>query len=287
MAEDHDKHGGEEHGDGGHGGGGHGGGGHGAHGGGSHEEHEGAPEWLISFADNVALMMGFFVILLAMAMSKPVGGGQGESSQAAAAAESDAAMLDFVIAMREAFNSGIDPNGSNPAEARLRKRMAEKARSETNEPGPAGDKPKVQSQETSEYVSPIGIVPFDVNSAAVSPAGTSTISELAEQIRGRRVIIEIRGHVSAAEAVHDAQRGMKLSTDRALAVAKVLAEHGVKWNQLRLVACADSSPVRARAETPAEHRTNQRVEVVLNKEPPPPDQFSAENSRGGREGGGD
>lgn len=34
-------------------------GGHGGHGhGGGHEEHAGAPEWLISFADNVALLMG-------------------------------------------------------------------------------------------------------------------------------------------------------------------------------------------------------------------------------------
>ncbi|MCL4212087.1 MAG: hypothetical protein KJZ68_15650, partial [Phycisphaerales bacterium] len=43
-------------------------GGHGhGHGGGGHEEgHEGAPEWLISFADMVMLMMGFFVILFAL-----------------------------------------------------------------------------------------------------------------------------------------------------------------------------------------------------------------------------
>ena len=59
---DHDEHGEHEE---GHGGGSHGGG----HAAGGHEEgHEGAPEWLISFADNVALMMGFFVILLAMNM---------------------------------------------------------------------------------------------------------------------------------------------------------------------------------------------------------------------------
>ena len=59
---------------------------HDSHGGGSHgaphaaheEHHEGAPEWLISFADNVALMMGFFVILLAMNMGPKA---KGESQE--------------------------------------------------------------------------------------------------------------------------------------------------------------------------------------------------------------
>ena len=42
-----------------------------ATGGGHDEEHEGAPEWLISFADMVMLIMGFFVILFALNMSPP------------------------------------------------------------------------------------------------------------------------------------------------------------------------------------------------------------------------
>ena len=54
--EGHDEKG---HGGGGHGGGGHGGGGHG----GGHEEHEGVPEWMVSFADNTALMMGLFGLI--------------------------------------------------------------------------------------------------------------------------------------------------------------------------------------------------------------------------------
>ena len=66
MSDDHGKHG-----DGGHGGGGHGGGG-------GHEEEEeaGAPEWLISFADMVMLLMGFFVILFALNV-QPKGGNPG------------------------------------------------------------------------------------------------------------------------------------------------------------------------------------------------------------------
>src|SRR6185503_8776216 len=104
----------DEHGKG-HGGGSHGHGG--GHGGGGHEEHEGAPEWLISFADNVALMMGFFVILLAMNMKSPktnsgIGGPDRQGG--------NLDQMDFVLALREAFNP-IDLDSHNPAEAELRK----------------------------------------------------------------------------------------------------------------------------------------------------------------------
>ena len=94
----HDKS--AEHGEGGaHKGGGHGGG-HG-HGGGGHEEHhEGAPEWLISFADNVALMMGFFVILLAMNMAKQTVGGIGGEAQMGGNPNQANTMIDFAIAVR-------------------------------------------------------------------------------------------------------------------------------------------------------------------------------------------
>ena len=88
-----------------HEGGSHGGGGHGAHGGGgghAEGEHEGAPEWLISFADNVALMMGFFVILLAMNMKDPTAGGIGGKDKNGGAPDSKS--VDFVIAIRDAFS---------------------------------------------------------------------------------------------------------------------------------------------------------------------------------------
>src|SRR5436189_972373 len=118
---DHEKHD-EGHGEGGHGGG-HGG--HGAHGGGGHEEgHEGAPEWLISFADNVALMMGFFVILLAMNMAKPTLGGIGGAAKNTT--DSSPEMEDFAIEVRKAFNTPVDINSTNPNEAALVKRLKQR-----------------------------------------------------------------------------------------------------------------------------------------------------------------
>src|SRR5512136_3011850 len=87
---------------------GHGGGGHGE------EAHEGAPEWLISFADNVMLQMGFFVILLALAMKGSSAGGLAkEGKQRAGGGSPTPDQLDFAIAVREAFNNPVDVNSTD------------------------------------------------------------------------------------------------------------------------------------------------------------------------------
>src|SRR5213075_3052629 len=105
-----------------------GGGGRGMHHpmGAGHEEHEGAPEWLISFADNVALMMGFFVILLAMNMKEVTTGGIGGKQDNGGAPDNNTKMVDFVISVREAFHNEFDLNSRDPAEEVFRKRIKER-----------------------------------------------------------------------------------------------------------------------------------------------------------------
>ena len=69
--------------------------------------------------------------------------------------------------------------------------------------------------------------------------------------------------VSAAEAFQKTDRGMKLSYDRAAAVAQALAEEGVPWSQMRVVACGDGERLQLNAYDRAEHAKNERVEVVF------------------------
>src|SRR5436190_2305796 len=105
---------------------GHGGAHGGGHGGAHEEHHEGAPEWLISFADNVALMMGFFVILLAMNMAKQTTGGIGGKADMGGNPQEANSMIDFAIAVREAFNNPVDVNSTDPRERDMVKRLIER-----------------------------------------------------------------------------------------------------------------------------------------------------------------
>src|SRR5437588_11856819 len=91
---------------------------HAPHGGGHEEAHEGAPEWLISFADNVTLMMGFFVILLAVNMG-PKGAGATNAPQQGDSSLPPPSLLDAQIAIREAFNNPVNLNSMDPGEQPL------------------------------------------------------------------------------------------------------------------------------------------------------------------------
>jgi flagellar motor protein MotB len=253
----------EEHGSGG---GGHGGGG--AHGGGGgHEEHEGAPEWLISFADNVALMMGFFVILLAMNMKEPTSGGIGGKEKNGGAPSSDR-MMELALGIRQAFHSELDP--SNPEDAQLiryKKRKTEGGQSQQPEDPGAGR--EHQTVIPTERSSLGGVVPFEDDAESLSASGRRRAQEIGLKLRGMRFIIEVRGHASPSETGRDWVKGEALSHARALAVATALAAEGVLPTQMRIAACGDNERNVARDYDRDNDRMNQRVEVIVTNDQMP------------------
>jgi flagellar motor protein MotB len=274
MAEEHKKH--DDHGE--HGGESHGGGGHGGgHGGGAHEEHEGAPEWLVSFADNVMLQMGFFVILLAMNMGPKGGGGDGPPSEGEG--EPTTAMIDFALGLREAFNNPVDPDDPNE-NPQFVKRLKE-LRGEGDFSGPQGDKPTQQSLRESNFVNIGAKIAFEDNSTKLTQAARETMAQTAEKLRGLRFYIEIRGHCSPSESMRDPLRAMKLSYDRAAAAAATLVEYGVKWEQLRIMAYGDNDRLVSRTYSRENDRNNQRVEVVVTTQTLPGDPYAVQ--QGGEE----
>ena len=250
---------------------GHGGSSHGSHAagghGGSHEEaHEGAPEWLISFADNVMLQMGFFVILFALAMKAPGGGSKGEAAKEGPenTGGPTAEQLDFALAIRQAFNNPVDLNSTDPHDWLLvrRLRMRVMGQSDAQQEGLKGRERDVQSVRRTDIYNAGGFISFEAGATGLTQAGRDAAAELVRQFRGCQTILEVRGHCSAAEAYERDDRGMQLSYDRALVVAREMVAQGFEWRRLRLTACADTDRVTTTTYNEAGHRANQRVEVV-------------------------
>jgi flagellar motor protein MotB len=261
----------------------HGGGGHGdAHEGkghkshaphGAHPEHEHEEGWIVGFADNVLLQMGFFVILLAMNIG-PKGSGDPNSSDTAggAKASAEARVQDFAIAMREAFNNPLPSWSNDPETQALIKRKMEREKK-----GDGGGKDEQEnSVRPSDWGASGGYVSFAAESAELSKDEADNAALLAEKFRGQRFIIELRGHSSRLESFGDDARARELSFQRSMAVAKVMVEHGIPWRTLRVVAAGDDDGVVARARSESDHATNQRVEVIVLNETAPPDPFAGE-----------
>lgn len=247
---------------------------HAGHGGGHADgEHEGAPEWLISFADNVALLMGFFVILLAMNMAKQTAGGIGGEGKMGGN-EQDS-MMEFVLSVRSAFNNPVDVNSKRPEDQALIRYLLKRTSGEADQAGPKGRFHSLQSLENGTVVRVTANVTFEDRSALLSTAARETIADAASRLKDQRWIIEVRGHVSPFEVMHNQIRARELSYERALAVAAAMVDHGVQWNSLRVVACGDGQRVVPRAIDRDEDRSNQRVEIVVTTETAPEDPYAA------------
>lgn len=319
MAEDHG------HNEGGEGGGGddHGGGhkahkSHGPpHGGGGHEEHAGAPEWLISFADNVALLMGFFVILLAMNMGpkNKASGADGEGSKGGINdqggtqfTESESNMIELEYGLRKGFNNPPRADSKNPADRKLLANYEKIQELKSKRKGVEGTSPTKQATPNGTKLTPNLTVEFDDGAVALSRSAKAMIAELAQKdLMGKDWVVEVRGHVSASEA-KSAERaarneadastdegalsmfggspdggtgaGFQLSYQRAYAVASELSRYGIPWRRLRVVACSDMDRVNARVDgDPSKNRKNQRVEVIQSTDRVPPDPASLEPGR--------
>ncbi len=272
MSDHGDKHGGDNKGADAHGGGGHGGHKkkHHHH---KHEEHEHEEGWIVSFADNVLLQMGFFVILLAMNMGP-------KGASAAASSDGDTPsdrMLDLAIAVREAFHNPVRVDSTDPNDAPLIRRLRDRqTQGDTSNPGADGEQRKVETVRPSDWVGKDGFVEFSDASSEISDKARTTIKQISEQIVGTKWMVEIRGHVSKLEGFRDVAKSRELSYQRAFAVAQELVGVGVKWEQIAIVAMGDAAPVQPRARSTNDHAANQRVEMIITPQTMPPDPYSEE-----------
>lgn len=239
------------------------------HGGGHDDEHEGAPEWLISFADMVMLIMGFFVILFALNATQPSKAGadgdvEGEGGGATVPFDRWA---EFVWNTRKAFGNPIDLETTDPELRKVVDWYYAEGPGRALDPGEPGDREEVHSPSEDGEHSLMIDIKFAHQEDELTDEARTRLVRLSRQIRGMPTIIEVHGHASTAEASHEEQVGLELSFERSMKVARALAESGVEWRRIKIIAAGDHSPQRAHPSDSLEDAPNRRVEVrVTNRD---------------------
>lgn len=107
----------------------------------------------------------------------------------------------------------------------------------------------------------LGDVLFDTGEADLKPSANRTLLKLVQflQMNPRR-IIRIEGYTDSTGAAED---NLKLSKDRAQAVADMLADLGVEERRIDVQGYGDQYPVEANA-TERGRALNRRVEIVIS-----------------------
>jgi chemotaxis protein MotB len=223
----------------------------------------GAPAWMVTFGDMMALLLCFFVLLQAFSELKD-----------------EQQYTRVVRAIQEAFGysgeAGRMPIEDAPLQSLIQKletaasnhAQGTAAQGAAVTEGIDGPFVKVTRMTDGIIFTLGGPNMFEHLSATVSAPGRLELERLAAVLAGRNNRIIIRGHAAAIHLPSDGEwRHLDdLSYARAAAVRDILVPLGVSDDALRLEAVGDREPAEARAHTATDIALNRRVDIVLTEE---------------------
>jgi flagellar motor protein MotB len=228
-----------------------------------HAECEECPEWIFTFADLVMLMMGFFVILWVLKPNPNPKGGSG----------ADEKQVKVFAAIRDAFGYVPNPNSKDPVDMKMildKLEMmkipvgpGEGAQTTVRPQGALGTDPEVTTIRMGKQAVVGGRMLFDRGGAQLTAQTLRMLDQVANQIRGHRNVVLVKGHTSLDDFpdTASAEQKMDLSLRRAQAVADYLTAHAVSPDMLRVQGCSTFEPVVQHEYTPLSQEVNRRVEV--------------------------
>jgi chemotaxis protein MotB len=201
---------------------------------------EGAPGWLVSFADMTTLLLCFFIFLLVTAKVD----------------------VDKLHAARGfmAYKMGILPE--NQA-------TSKKNKTDPEDEGKKGEENTTTSIEDGKKLIIGGKQMFKKGSAVPDPNGgfEKELLGFARDIKGYNNVVEVRGHTGRAELDEDTmfEDNMALSIARARAISNYLVKSGrIREWRIRIVGCGANEPLESSFWIAKEEK-NRRVEIRITQ----------------------
>ncbi len=159
------------------------------------EKPDGAPEWMVSFADMITIMMSFFVIMFAIASGEVAKGKRNKPQEAA------------INSLQQRFGPKYQPFASwglMPGNSPVKAGGHDKSKTPTALPSDEGGDVKVLKKERARIRIPGqgdrvvigGVVFFDDTGGGLNQQQKERLKVIAAEIAGKPQEIEILGHAS-------------------------------------------------------------------------------------------
>lgn len=223
------------------------------------EKPEGAPEWMVSYADMITIMMSFFVVMFALATKKD------EKAQQAAAASIEYRFSSAWRPFAHLLSRGAStlPSGDRKGRGKLFGVPA------------AGD---VNDVKTTEELKPLriripgrgdrldvgGVIYFDQDSGQLGKQQTDRLRAIAEEVAGKPQKVEVLGHTSKLPLPADSpyKDHWDLAYAHCRAVMQQLVSMGIDPKRIRIGVAGSNEPTYL-GDSPELVKKNARVDIYL------------------------
>ncbi len=224
---------------------------------------EGLPEWIMSYADMITILMAFFVVMYSMA-----------------GAPKDTKKEEAVFrSLREQFGPkwpGVAAIGSgafvgkNSILAKLLATGSAKSNKKTGGSdmrAPLGDHPRVHTLRPGDQAVIGGILYFPESGSELAKEHLKQLQVANEEISGKSLTIEIRGHTSRRPVPKGSpyRDNWDLAYARCRHTMEQLVALGIDPKRIRMSVAADNEPLSGRVD-PLARSQNSRVEVFMLNE---------------------
>jgi chemotaxis protein MotB len=228
---------------------------------------EGLPEWIMSYADMITILMAFFVVMYSMAGDK-----NPSKQEAVMQSLHDRFGPEWLKHLTGVGPGPYVPKDSPIAGIKSGNKNRDKEGTKDKQKGKRetrsrGDHPRVHTLRPGEQAAVGGIIYFPDGGSELAGESLEQLQIAAEEISGKPQRVEVRGHTSRRRPSKDSgyQDNWDLAYARAKSVMNQLVAMGIDSKRIVIGVSAENEPV-GRGADPLALSRSARVEVFMLNE---------------------
>jgi chemotaxis protein MotB len=230
--------------------------------------------WIVSYADMMTLLLGFFIMLLAFAKIDPNAFDQIKIELAKAfGTQQTVSYSEFQAKLDNAVQQGVQQMGPAPTQGKMAGKLPDD-QIEKDIKDVVGDNASLQKDDKEIVITFGSAYMFDPGSAVLTKEGKALVQALVPIImkQANNFGLVVEGHTDSRPISSDAYpSNWELSSARAATVVRILEDAGFPHNRMKSIGWSDTRPIVPEKDEVGEYimehlDRNRRVVVRIVKE---------------------